>query len=477
MSNATTSPASERIRSLLDENSFVEIGAGVTARSTDFNMAEKKAPSDGVITGYGLVDGSLVYVYSQDASVLKGTIGEMHAKKIVNLYNFAMKTGAPVIGLIDCAGMRLEEATDGLHAFGELYRAQVDASGVIPQITGIFGMCGGGMALIPAITDFTLMEQSKAKLFVNAPNAIKGNSEDKCDTAAAEYQASESGLVDFTGTEEEIILQIRNLVMMLPANNEDDMAYAVCSDDLNRVSDDIAACAADPILLLQRISDNGAVFEAKASYAQDMVTALIKLNGYTVGAIANRSAKYAADGSVEKFDKVISGRGARKAADFVKFCDAFSIPIVTFTNVKGFSTYKCSESLAASYSAKLTAAFIDATTPKVNVITEEAFGSAYLVMNSKSTGADLVFAWDGAKIGMMDAASAAKIMYDGADAETVKEQTAAYNELQNSVESAAARGYVDTVIAPAETRKYLIGALDMLFTKREFRPDKKHSTI
>ena len=216
MSNATQTLASTRITSLLDANSFVEIGQSVTARATDFNMTEKKAPSDGVITGYGVIDGNLVYVYSQDASVLNGTVGEMHAKKITGLYDLAIKTGAPVIGLIDCAGIRLEEATDALEAFGQIYMKQTLASGVIPQITGIFGTCGGGMAVIPALTDFTFMEEKKGKMFVNSPNALEGNTAAKCDTASAVFQSEETGLIDGVGTEEEILAQIRALVSLLP---------------------------------------------------------------------------------------------------------------------------------------------------------------------------------------------------------------------------------------------------------------------
>ena len=202
MSNTAQSLASTRIASLLDENSFVEIGGYVTARSTDFNMQQNETPSDGVITGYGIIDGNLVYVYSQDASVLGGTIGEMHAKKIVGLYDLAMKMGAPVIGLIDCAGLRLQEATDALNAFGEIYMKQALASGVIPQITAIFGNCGGGLALVPGLTDFTFMEDKKAKLFVNSPNALDGNNVSKCDTASAKFQSKETGLVDASGSEE-----------------------------------------------------------------------------------------------------------------------------------------------------------------------------------------------------------------------------------------------------------------------------------
>ena len=214
MSNTAQSLASKRIASLLDENSFVEIGSCVTARNTDFNLSEKETPSDGVITGYGVIDGSLVYVYSQDASVLNGTIGEMHAKKIVRLYDLAMKTGAPVIGLVDCAGLRLQEATDALNAFGEIYTKQVMASGVIPQITGIFGTCGGGLAIVPALTDFTFMEEKSGKLFVNSPNALEGNEISKCDTSSAKYQSEEAGLVDVLGSEDEILAQMRQLSLI-----------------------------------------------------------------------------------------------------------------------------------------------------------------------------------------------------------------------------------------------------------------------
>ena len=199
---ATENAAGNRIEQLLDAGSFVEIGGAVTARTTDFNMQEKKTPADGVITGYGVIDGNLVYVYSQDASVLKGSIGEMHARKIANIYDMAMKMGAPVIGLVDCAGLRLQEATDALEAFGTLYLKQSLASGVIPQITAIFGTCGGGLSLVPALTDFTFMEEKNAKLFVNSPNAIPGNTVDKCDTSSAKFQSEKTGLVDGVGTEE-----------------------------------------------------------------------------------------------------------------------------------------------------------------------------------------------------------------------------------------------------------------------------------
>ena len=274
MSNS--SQASQRIAALLDDNSFVEIGAMVTARATDFNLKQTETPSDGVITGYGVIDGNLVYVYSQDASVLNGTIGEMHAKKIANLYDLALKTGAPVIGLIDSAGLRLQEATDALNAFGEIYMKQTLASGVIPQITALFGTCGGGLAIVPTLTDFTFMEEKSAKLFVNSPNALDGNNTSKCDTAAADFQSRESGVVDVVGDEATILGQIRQLISLLPANNEDDMSYIECTDDLNRACENLAGCVGDTAIALSNIADNGVFFEIKENYAKDMVTGFIQ---------------------------------------------------------------------------------------------------------------------------------------------------------------------------------------------------------
>ena len=478
MSNATPSLAGTRITSLLDANSFVEIGKSVTARSTDFNMTETKAPSDGVITGSGVIDGNLVYVYSQDASVLNGTVGEMHAKKISALYDLAMKTGAPVIGLVDCAGLRLQEATDALEAFGSIYLKQTLASGMIPQITAIFGTCGGGMAVVPALTDFTFMEAKKGKMFVNTPNALEGNHVDKCDTASADFQSQETGLIDGTGTEEEILGQIRQLVSLLPSNFEDNDSFVECADDLNRTCDDLAACAGDTSLALSRIADEGLFFETKKNYGKDVVTGFLRLNGATVGTVATTTEIYTEEGEkTEEFDGTISARGARKAAAFVKFCDAFDIPVLTLTNVTGFKATLCNEKMMAASIGEMVRAFADATVPKVNVVIGKAYGTAYVAMNSKSVGADLVYAWDSAEIGMMDASLAAKIMYPGADAASLNEKAAEYRNLQSGVESAAARGYVDTVIAPADTRKYVIGAFEMLFTKREDRPAKKHSAV
>ena len=475
---SSSSQASQRIISLLDENSFVEIGALVTARNTDFNLKQEETPSDGVVTGYGVIDGNLVYVYSQDASVLGGSIGEMHAKKIVRLYDLAIKTGSPVIGLIDSAGLRLQEATDALNAFGEIYLKQVEASGVVPQITAIFGSCGGGLALIPSITDFTFMESEKAKLFVNSPNALEGNYKEKCDTSSAKWQSSEVGNVDVVADEATVYAQIRELVSLLPSNNEDADAYKECSDDLNRACENLDGAIEDPAVIAGQIADNGLFFETKRDYAKEMVTGFIRLNGATVGLVGNRTAIYDENGKVsEKFDDKLTAHACEKAAEFVNFCDAFDLPVLTITNATGFGSSKCDEKNVAKAAGKLVYALANATVPKVNLITGKAFGSAYVIMNSKAIGADITISWPNAQIGSMDAKLAAKIICDGKDADTVAKAAADYAQLQNNVKSAAARGYVDEIIEAADTRKYVIGAFEMLFTKRDERPAKKHGTV
>ncbi len=474
---STTSQASQRINALLDENSFVEIGGLVTARATDFNLKQTETPSDGVVTGYGVIDGNLVYVYSQDASVLNGSVGEMHAKKIVNIYELAMKMGAPVIGLIDSAGLRLQEATDALNGFGEIYRSQAMASGVIPQITAVFGSCGGGLALIPAMTDFAFMEEKNAKLFVNSPNALEGNEISRCDTSAAAFQSEETGLVDMAADEASILAQIRQLVSILPANNSD-LAWTDCTDDLNRACAQITGCVGDTAIALSQIADDGLFVEVKQDYAKDMVAGFIRLNGATIGAVANRTEVCDENGEVvEKFDAAISPKGAEKAAEFVNFCDAFDIPVLTLTNVTGFAATTCSEKRMAKAAGRLTYAFANATVPKVNVIIGKAYGSAYVAMNSKAVGADITIAWPDAQIGMMDAKLAAKIICDGQGADAIDACAKEYEALQNNVTSAAKRGYVDQIVEPADTRKYVIGAFEMLSSKAEGRPEKKHGTV
>ncbi len=473
MSNNSQLSARQRIASLLDDSSFVEVGAYVTARSTDFNMADKETPADGVVTGYGVIDGNLVFVYSQDAAVLNGSIGEMHAAKIAKIYDMAVKMGAPIIGLVDCAGLRLQEAVDALNGFGTIYAKQVMASGVVPQITAVFGSCGGGAAIIPGLSDFAYMTSENSKLFVNAPNVLDGNHVSKLDTASAAYQSENSGNIDGVyETDAEVLGQIRQLVTILPANNETDLSYSDCKDDLNRAVA-VEGYVNDAKSLLITISDNQMFVETKKDYAKDMVTGFVRFNGATVGCVANQG--------TEGGD-VLSTKGAYKAAEFVAFCDAFEIPVLTVTNVKGYKATVEEEAGLAKAVATMTAAFAGATVPKVNLITGEAFGSAYTAMNSKAIGADMEYAWPKAKIGMMNPETAVSIMYadEIATAEDknaiIAEKKKVFAEEQASAMAAAKRGIVDDIIVPDATRKRLIAAFEMLYTKCEEKPAKKHGS-
>jgi len=475
MSNRMNNLAEQRITKLLDDNSFMEIGSLVTARSTDFNLGETDTPSDGVITGHGLIDGNLVFVYSQDVSVLNGTIGEMHAKKIAAVYDRAMKMGAPVIGFLDCAGVRLQESVDALDALGMIYEKQVMASGVIPQICAVFGTCGGGLSVIPGLCDFAYMESEKGKMFVNSPNAIEGNRIEKCDSSAAVFQSENSGVIDGIGTENEILASIRELVCLLPSDNTECGRYDECADDLNRACESLDIMKGDPHFVLSELSDGHAFFETKADYAKSMVTGFIKLNGMTVGAVANCSEIYDEEGKkAEEFETVLTAKGCNKAAEFISFCDAFDIPVLSLTNVTGFKACMCSEKNLAKALSRMTFAFANATVPKVNLITGTAYGSAAVTMNSKAIGADLVYAWPTAKTGMMDAKLAAGIMYSDASAEEIAAKAKEYDELQSNIFTAARRGYVDLIVEPADSRKYIIAAFEMLYTKRMDTPYKKH---
>lgn len=476
MSNSSKLSARDRIATLLDDNSFVEIGALVTKRNTDFNLQTIDAPSDGVITGYGVINGAPVYVYSQDAAVLSGTIGEMHAKKIANIYDLAMKCGAPVIGLVDCAGLRLQEATDALEGLGDIMCHQSLASGLIPQIMAVFGTCGGGLAVSAAMCDFVFATED-AKLFVNSPNAIEGNNADKCNTASAAFKA-ECGEIDCVGKDDaDVLNKIRELVSIIPSCNEDEAVASECTDDLNRETPELAAYIADGAKAAAAIADDGVLFEIKKDFAKRMVTGFIKLDGATVGVVANREAVLDDAGkAVEKLSAELTVDGARKAISFVNFCDAFNIPVLTLTNVDGFCNCMCGEKKLATASAKLAAAFANATVPKVNLVMGKAIGSAYTIMNSKALGCDMVFALEGAQIGPMKADLAAQIVSAGQDA-AAKASAKEIIESQLSAEAAAKRGYVDSIISADAARKNIVYAFEMLYLKDEGRPDRKHGTI
>ena len=449
MANTQTA-ASRRIASLLDEGSFVEIGAYVTARSAA-NDPDESMNGDGVVTGYGTIDGCLVYVYAQNPDYLGGSLGEMQAQKIAKVYDMALSMGAPVIALLDCAGVRLTEGNDSLYSFGRMFASQSKASGVVPQFAAVFGTCGGGLAVSASMADFVLMDAEKGKLFLNSPNAVEGNYEEKCDTASAQYQAEKTGLCDFSGSEAEVIAKLKELVSILPQNYEQDLSYDVCEDDLNRAVTGIEN-AKDKAEMLREISDDSKFFEIKPEHAKTVVTAFIRLNGRTVGAVANNA-------------KLLDHYGCKKIIHFVNFCDAFGIPVLTLCDVDGFAHDDCNERNLTRALGKMTFTYSKATVPTVTVITGHAYGTAGIAMNSKAIGADLVYAWNSAQMGLMDKDVLAKVTDGAADGNV---NAALYN---------ARRGYVDDLIAPAETRQRVAAAFEMLFTKSADQVSRKHGTI
>lgn len=451
MDNQSTSSALTRIQSLLDEFSFVEVGRLVEARSTDFNLAEKKAPSDGVVTGYGTIDGNLVYVYAQDAGVLGGSIGEMHARKIANIYSMAMKNQAPVIALLDCSGVRLEEANDALFGLGRIYKKQTLASGQVPQITAIFGNCGGGLTVLAGLSDYVLMAEG-AKAYVNAPDAVQGNKDDEIAKAA---KREEYGLVDFDGTEDEVYAQIRKLVSVLPGNCEDGGVLDECTDDLNRAVTGFDSLSADEAV--KQLSDNGVFIESKKGYSRDVVTGFAQIGGETVAIVANKEAS-------------LTWKGAEKAAKLVSFANAFDLPVVTLVDVTSYKNTECTESHMPTAAAKLAYAYANADVPMITVV-KNALGTAGLSFGAKALGADVVYAFQNSKIGVMDAAQAAKVVANG-DADAEKKFAS-----ENTALAAAKRGYVDEIIAPEETRQRIAAALQMLGYKSVYRPDKKNGTV
>ncbi|MBO5617176.1 MAG: carboxyl transferase, partial [Pseudobutyrivibrio sp.] len=311
--------AQARINALLDENSFVELQSLVTSRNTDFNLNAKKEPSDGVIIGHGLVDGTLVFVFSQNADVLGGTIGEMHAKKILSLYDMALKVGAPVIGFIDCGGVRLQESFDALEALGSVIERAADVKGVIPQLMCVAGNCGGGLSVLPSLADFTFMVDG-ASLYINSPDTITGND---CDTSSAKFQFEEAGTVDCVGSLSEVVASMRQVISMIP----NDIVEA--SDDLNRAAEGLESKLTDAALVATELADNRQFIELKAGFAKEMVTGLMKLDGVTIGVVGNREV----DG-----EAYLSAAGCEKAADFVDLCDMYEIPVLSITNVAAFKS-------------------------------------------------------------------------------------------------------------------------------------------
>ncbi len=458
MSDGTAFSATSRIEALLDANSFVELGAAVTARSTDFNVSAEKTPSDGVVTGHGTIDGNLVFVFAQEPAVFGGAIGEMHAKKILSVYDRALKMGAPVIGVLDSTGVRLQESVDAVESLGAVLAKASEASGVIPQIMAVYGNCGGGLSVLTALADFTYMTDS-AKLFFNSPSTLPGNKDVATDSA--QFQSEEAGVVDFIGSEAEVSEQIRKLVTILPGSNLEEGCIDECTDDLNRAAEGVAASYEDAAAVFTELSDNRVFTEVKKAYAPAMTCGFIKLNGMTVGAIGNTVKK---DG--EDIEARLTADGLTKAADFVKFCDAFDLPILSLVKTEGYETSVCAERRLARAAASFTAAYASASVPKITLVAN-AYTTAYLLMGASSMGADLVYALSDADMGVLEAKAAAKIL-DSTPSEVASKV--------NGVSNAARHGYIDRVVNGADARKYLIAGYEMLYTKKIDEAYRKHST-
>lgn len=456
--------ARKRIIQLLDANSFVEMGAFVSNRSTAFNMKGQNTPADGVICGYGTVGGQLVYVYSQDNTVMGGAIGEMHAKKIVKTYHEAVKVGAPIVGFLDTAGLRLQEQVDALEGLGEIFNTITGAQGVIPQITVVCGDCGGGASFIAGMSDFVLIAQKSGQLFLNSPNTLDDQKASFDTVAKATVHLQQSGVATLgADTEEELMMQVQLLLGYLPNNCDEKVPCYECMDDLNRMETglntyDFETQSVYDVVIA--VADEGAILELSRGYGENVFVGFGRLNGSTVGFIANKA-------------PVVGYAEVKKMTDFVEKCERFNIPLVSFTNVERFESTVETEQLGIIREVSLlTKAFAKANVPKINVIMKSAYGSAYVVMNSGALGADYVYAWPTAQIATMNSESAVRIIYRDeitqaeVAADFIEEQVAVFEDEISSAYASAARGYVDDIIEPAATRKRLIAALEVLFTKQ-----------
>ena len=478
--------ARERLVKLFDEDSFVETGLFVKHRCQNFGMDKKEAPGEGVVTGYGTVDGRLVYAAAQDFTVIGGSLGEMHAAKIAMAQEAALKAGAPMICINDSGGARIQEGVDALAGYGRIFYNNTMASGVIPQISVIMGPCAGGAVYSPALTDFIFMVKGTGQMFITGPQVIKAvTGEDVTAESLGGSMAHNgtSGCAHFSAdSEDECIAQIRQLLSYLPQNNMDPAPVYGCADDLNRedaLLNDIVPESPnkpyDMMAVIRTLADNGEVMEYQQYFARNIITAFIRLNGKSVGVIASQPKAMAG---------CLDINAADKASRFIRTCDSFNIPLLTLEDVPGFLPGTQQEHGGIiRHGAKMLYAYSEATVPKVTVITRKAYGGAYIGMCSKHLGADMVFAWPDAEIAVMGADGAANIIFSkeikaAADpAAKRKEKIAEYQEAMMNPYVAAARGYVDDVILPGETRKRVISAFEALAGKRVDRPKKKHGNI
>jgi acetyl-CoA carboxylase carboxyltransferase component len=478
--------ARERIDVLLDEGTFEELDMFVTHRSTDFGLADQKVLGDGVVTGYGKIDGRLVFVFSQDFTVFGGSLSETFAEKICKIMDLAMKNGAPVIGLNDSGGARIQEGVLSLGGYADIFLRNVLASGVVPQISAVLGPCAGGAVYSPAMTDFILMVKNTSHMFVTGPNVVKTVTHEDVsfeDLGGAMVHNSTSGVAHFAAeNEEEGLLTIRKLLSFIPSNNLEDPPVVKTDDptdrrdeELNHIVPAIPTRSYDMRDVIRRIVDNGEFFEIQEHYAMNIVIGFARLGGRSVGIVGQNPAVLAG---------VLDINSSDKAARFVRFCDCFNIPIITFVDVPGFLP-GVSQELGGiiRHGAKLLYAYCEATVPKVTVITRKAYGGAYDVMSSKHVRGDVNYAWPSAEIAVMGVDGAVNIIFkdqieksDNPE-ETRKRLVAEYTEKFANPYVAAARGFIDDIIEPQDTRPKLIRALEMLKNKRDTNPPKKHGNI
>ncbi|MET3891600.1 propionyl-CoA carboxylase beta chain [Bosea sp. OAE506] len=473
--------ARERIELLLDKDSFEEFDMFVQHRCVDFGMDKaEKIPGDGVVTGWGTVNGRTVFVFSKDFTVFGGSLSETHAQKIVKIQDMALKMRAPIVGLFDAGGARIQEGVAALGGYGEVFKRNVAASGVIPQISVIMGPCAGGDVYSPAMTDFIFMVRDTSYMFVTGPDVVKTVTNETVtseELGGAKVHTSKSSVADGAFENDvEALLQIRRLLDFLPANNTAGVPEWPSFDVPDRVDMSLDTLVPDnpnkpydiKELILKTL-DEGDFFEIQASYAANIVTGFGRIEGRTVGVVANQPMVLAG---------VLDSDASRKAARFVRYCDAFEIPIVTFVDVPGFLPGTAQEyGGLIKHGAKLLYAYSECTVPLVTVITRKAFGGAYDVMASKHIGADVNYAWPTAQIAVMGAKGAVEIIFRGGDAETIARQTKEYEDRFMSPFVAAERGYVDEVIMPHSTRRRIARALAMLRTKSVERPWRKHDNI
>ncbi len=477
--------ARERISLLLDENTFCEIGAFVTHRSSDFGMEKQRLLGDGVVTGYGNVNGRLTYVFSQDFTVFGGSLSETHAEKICKIMDLALQNGAPLIGLNDSGGARIQEGVVSLGGYADIFYKNVRSSGVIPQISAIMGPCAGGAVYSPALTDFIYMVENTSYMFVTGPNVVKTvTNEDVTseELGGASVHGSKSGVAHFTVANEVMCIQnIRKLLSYIPQNCEEKPAkidFQLGNEMRDSLKDIIPANPNQPYNIkdvIEHVVDESSFYEVHASFAENIVVGFARLAGRSIGIVANQPAYLAG---------VLDVASSQKAARFVRFCDAFNIPLLVFEDVPGFLPGTDQEwNAIITNGAKLLYAFSEATVPRITVITRKAYGGAYDVMNSKHIGADMNFAWPSAEIAVMGAKGAAEIIFkkdiDAAPdkVQALKEKETEYSDLFANPYRAAERGFVDEVILPEETRIKLIHAFEMLENKVSNLPRKKHGNI